>query len=62
AVRHGQTGLVVDGTSPEEVAGALIELLTDPARARKLGAQGRAWVTREWDWDLVAARFRTLLD
>ncbi|WP_214326624.1 glycosyltransferase family 4 protein [Nonomuraea sediminis] len=62
AVRHGETGLVVDGTDVEEVAAALVELLADPDRARKLGAQGRDWVTREWAWDLVAARFHALLN
>ncbi|MEV0592641.1 glycosyltransferase family 4 protein [Nonomuraea cavernae] len=61
AVRHGETGLVVDGTDVGEVAGALIELLGDPERARKMGAVGRDWIVREWTWDLAAARFRALL-
>ncbi|WP_433215796.1 glycosyltransferase family 4 protein [Microtetraspora malaysiensis] len=61
AVRHGETGLVVDGTSHEEVAAALVELLSDPARARAMGERGRAWVEEEWRWDLVAARFAGLL-
>ncbi|NUT43615.1 MAG: glycosyltransferase family 4 protein, partial [Thermoactinospora sp.] len=61
AVRHGETGLVVDGEDPREVAQALIDLLADPDRARKMGARGRDWITREWTWDQVAARFHTLL-
>ncbi|MEO3812355.1 glycosyltransferase family 4 protein [Sphaerisporangium sp. B11E5] len=61
AVRHGETGLVVDGTAPAEVADALISLLADPARARAMGRHGRAWITREWQWTEVAARFATLL-
>ncbi|NRQ37825.1 glycosyltransferase family 4 protein [Nonomuraea sp. NN258] len=61
AVRHGETGLLVDGRDPGEVAQALIELLTDPERARKMGARGRDWIGREWAWDQVAARFHTLL-
>ncbi|SEL20777.1 glycosyltransferase family 4 protein [Nonomuraea pusilla] len=61
AVRHGETGLVVDGEDVEEIAQALADLLGDPERARKMGAAGRDWVTREWAWDLVAARFRALL-
>ncbi|MFC6085343.1 glycosyltransferase family 4 protein [Sphaerisporangium aureirubrum] len=61
AVRHGETGLVVDGTRPKEVAAALTSLLTDPARARAMGERGRAWITGEWHWNLVADRFAALL-
>ncbi|WP_371779456.1 glycosyltransferase family 4 protein [Streptosporangium subroseum] len=62
AVLHGETGLVVDGTSPHEVAAALVGLLKDPAGARAMGERGREWVTREWGWDLVASRFAQLLE
>ncbi|WP_281260231.1 glycosyltransferase family 4 protein [Nonomuraea indica] len=62
AVLQGETGLVVDGTGPAEPAAALVELLANPDRGRKLGAGGRDWITREWTWDRVAARFHTLLE
>ncbi|MFI6319388.1 glycosyltransferase family 4 protein [Nonomuraea sp. NPDC050556] len=62
AVRHRETGLLVDGTSVEEVASALVELLSDPSLAAKMGSRGREWIVREWDWERVAARFMTLLD
>jgi phosphatidyl-myo-inositol dimannoside synthase len=61
AVRHGETGLVVDGTSTTQVAGAVAGLLQDPDRARAMGAAGRDWVQREWRWDVLAARLRALL-
>ncbi|WP_353387386.1 glycosyltransferase family 4 protein [Thermobispora bispora] len=61
AVRHGETGLVVDGRSPGEIADALAGLLTDPERAREMGRRGRDWVEREWRWDLVTTRFAGLL-
>ncbi|WP_049573515.1 glycosyltransferase family 4 protein [Nonomuraea sp. SBT364] len=61
AVRHGETGLVVDGRDTGELAAALIELLTAPEQARKLGETGRDWIAAEWSWDRVAARFRALL-
>ncbi len=61
AVRHGETGLVVDGVSHTAVARALCDLLADPARARAMGERGRAWIEEEWRWDLVAARFAALL-
>lgn len=62
AVLDGETGLVVDGTRPEEVAGALVRLLEDPAQAREMGERGRAWAEREWDWSHVTGRFARLLD
>ncbi|MDP9845240.1 glycosyltransferase family 4 protein [Streptosporangium lutulentum] len=62
AVLHGETGLVVDGTSPREVAAAVAGLLKDPAGARAMGERGREWVTREWGWDLVASRFAQLIE
>ena len=61
AVLDGRTGVVVDGTRVAEVAGAVADLLADPARARTMGAAGREWVQREWRWDLLAARLRGLL-
>ncbi|MEO3871476.1 glycosyltransferase family 4 protein [Nonomuraea sp. B12E4] len=61
AVRPGETGLVVDGTDVAEIAQAVVELLGDPEKARKMGARGRDWIAREWAWDQVAARFHTLL-
>ncbi|WP_345563599.1 glycosyltransferase family 4 protein [Nonomuraea rosea] len=61
AVRLGETGLVVNGEDAGEVAQAVVELLSDPQKARKMGAGGRDWIAREWAWDHVAARFRALL-
>ncbi|MEV7011074.1 glycosyltransferase family 4 protein [Streptosporangium sp. NPDC051022] len=61
AVLPGETGLVVDGTSPAEVAEALVGLLRDPAAARAMGERGREWAEREWDSRLVGERFGRLL-
>lgn len=41
-IRNGETGLIVH--TPEELAAALRGVLADPARARAMGAAGRAWV------------------
>lgn len=62
AVLRGETGLVVDGTRPDEVAAALVGLLKDPAGARAMGERGREWAAREWSWDLAASRFARLLE
>jgi phosphatidylinositol alpha-1,6-mannosyltransferase len=61
AVLDGTTGYVVDGTSEVEVASRLVELLADPVRAREMGAAGRTWVERQWQWDVLAARLGDLL-
>lgn len=49
AVIDGVTGIVVSPTSVEEVAGALLSLLTDRALATKLGEAGRKRVRDEFD-------------
>ena len=44
------------------LADRLIALLPDPAGARAMGEAGRAWVERDWRWDIIAARLRALID
>jgi phosphatidylinositol alpha-1,6-mannosyltransferase len=61
AIRAGETGYVVSGRSPAEVADRLVHLLTDPAGARAMGEKGMAWVDQEWRWDLVAERLQQIL-
>ncbi|MFB4299421.1 glycosyltransferase family 4 protein [Actinomadura sp. NTSP31] len=61
AVLDGETGVVVPGRSVPRVAGAVAGLLADPERARAMGRAGRAWVEREWRWDVQAARLDALL-
>ena len=53
---HGETGLLVDGTDPDDVADAVASLLEDPAYAARLGKAGRARVEREHTWTGAAAR------
>ncbi len=62
AVLDGETGVVVRGRSVPDVAAALVDLLTDPGRARKMGERGREWVEREWRWGIQAERLGVLLD
>jgi phosphatidylinositol alpha-1,6-mannosyltransferase len=61
AVLEGETGYVVGGRDVPAIAGRLIELLTDPARAKEMGAAGRGWVEREWRWEAQAGRMADLL-
>jgi phosphatidylinositol alpha-1,6-mannosyltransferase len=61
AVRPGETGLLVDGQDVSDVAQQVGALLGDPDRAHRMGAAGRAWVEREWRWDVIAERMTALL-
>jgi len=61
AVVEGVTGLVVDGTSPADVARAVGELIGDPARRTVMGPAARGWVESAWSWTTIADRFRELL-
>lgn len=61
AVQHNKTGLVVDGNSVDEIAGAITGLLSDRDRAAAMGAAGREWVTAQWRWDTLATRLADLL-
>ncbi len=61
AVIDGQTGLVVDGTSPQAVARAAVHLLHNDELALELGMRGRQWIIDEWQWQKWAERFNTLL-
>jgi phosphatidyl-myo-inositol dimannoside synthase len=58
----GETGYVVDGTSPAEVAARVSQLLLEQELAARMGRRGRAWVQQDWQWDDLAARLRTLLE
>ncbi|MER6561311.1 glycosyltransferase family 4 protein [Streptomyces sp. NPDC001027] len=60
-VVDGATGIVVDGTGPEAVAGALAGILTDSDRAAEMGAAGRRWVEESWSWDVSARHLTELL-
>ena len=51
AVEDGRSGLLVDPLNPDEVAGALLKILTDPGLASRLGAYGHERVASEFTWD-----------
>ncbi|MPY98647.1 MAG: glycosyltransferase [Actinophytocola sp.] len=55
------TGHVVDGRDVEQLTDTLAALLADPARARRMGEAGRAWVRDNWRWDQLAHRLAGLL-
>ncbi len=54
-VRDGVDGLLVPQDAPA-IAGAILSLLADPARARAMGEAGRRRVAQRWNWEAVAER------
>ena len=61
AIRDGRTGVVVDGTSVDDVAEVAERLLADAELRRVLGSAGRQWAEERWSWDVIAADFERLL-
>jgi phosphatidylinositol alpha-1,6-mannosyltransferase len=43
AIIDGKTGILVDGTSPAEIAAAIVDLLSDGYRRRDMGKAGYEW-------------------
>ncbi len=61
AVRHGETGLLVDPTSPGDLAAALARVMTDPRLARALGTAGRRHAEAH-AYPLIARRVAATLE
>ena len=53
-VTDGRDGLLVDSDGDEEMAGAIIECLTDPDRARSMGLAGFRNAADRYTWDAAA--------
>ena len=61
AVIEGVTGFVVDGTNTEQIAKRAIQLLLDEKLSISMGSAGRAWIEKEWRWQIWAGKFSDLL-
>jgi phosphatidylinositol alpha-1,6-mannosyltransferase len=61
AVISEKTGLIVDGTSPDQIAKSIKTLLQQPELAKSYGSAGREWVVNEWRWEIWSKRFNSLL-
>ncbi len=53
---RGKTGLLVDPNSPESLANAMLELLSDRNTLRKMASRARKWAERRFPWEMVACR------
>lgn len=58
AIVDGETGLLVNPQDIDEIADALIKLLSDEKYARSLGTNGKRRVEQEFNWRLIAEKTR----
>ncbi|NOX97220.1 MAG: glycosyltransferase family 4 protein [Nitrospirae bacterium] len=56
AVIEGETGLLTDPLNHEEIAAALIRLLTEESLAENLGEKGRKRIEKELSWRTISQR------
>lgn len=56
-----ETGVVVDGNDTSAVASAVIQLLLDPAKRRRMGRAGRAHVKEKFSWGALGDRLLQVL-
>lgn len=61
AVRDRETGLLVDGTDTDAVAGAVGDLLADDDRRRAMGAAGARWCASRFGWHERTEQLRSVL-
>lgn len=62
AIVDGVTGLLVNPDEPEDIAHALVQLLTNRDLTLRLGQQGRLRVARDFNWARVGDRVQRILD
>lgn len=60
AIKESVTGLRVNGESIEEIAGSVINLLTDQEKALVMGQCGQQWAETEFAWESIVKRTRQI--
>lgn len=60
-IQHEATGLLVDQSQTNDLAGALIRLLSQPAMRQRMGQTARALVESEFTWNRVVDRLEPAL-
>jgi mannosylfructose-phosphate synthase len=56
-ISHGIDGMLVDAANPQEFAEALVELLSDDEKRKKMGLAARDLIEREYSWKAIAEKF-----
>ncbi len=62
AVLDGETGILVDPKNVDEIANAIIKLLTDEELAEEMGRKGRERVLREFTVDVAVKKLMKVID
>lgn len=62
AVADGVSGILVNPSSQDEIAAALIKLLTHPDMAKTMGENGRKRMERELTWEHAAKKVRDIME
>jgi len=50
-VKEGMNGLLVESENPQALTEAILKLINDPERAKKMGAEGRKLVEQKYNWE-----------
>ena len=58
----GKTGFVVPQKSIRQLAEKVICLLDDPEVSRLVGKEGRKYVTKRYDWEIIARQYSALIE
>jgi glycosyltransferase involved in cell wall biosynthesis len=58
----GKTGLVVEQKNIEQLAEKVVCLLDDPEISRQVGKEGRKYVTKRYDWEIIARHYSALIE
>jgi len=56
ALRNGETGLLVKRGNTDELADAVMRLLSDKNLRQKMGVNGRKFVLENYTWDICAEK------
>ena len=62
AIIDGETGILVDPESPEDIAEALDVLFSDPEKRKKMGIKARERIITYLTWDKIVLSFIEFLN
>lgn len=57
AIRDGKNGQLVGPRQAKEHTKAILEIIGNPTRARKIGAQARSYTLRHYSWPVIAESY-----